>query len=89
MTRRGPWSSFRCGEQSPWSSLIVGHVGMRGGVIVARAVQPMGFQMVDPHAVQELAELFSDLGKDLLSERGLDSTLGPVLPRLMDRQTGV
>jgi hypothetical protein len=34
--------------------------------------------------VQESAELFSDLGKDLLSERGLDSTLGLVTRRSVE-----
>jgi hypothetical protein len=40
--------------------------------------------MVNPHFVQELAELFSDLGRDLLSERGLDSTLGLVSRRSVE-----
>jgi GAF domain-containing protein len=57
---------------------------MRDEVIVARGAQPMGFQMVDPHALQELAELFSDLGKDLLSARGLDSTLGLLTRRSVE-----
>lgn len=34
-----------------------------------------------PQSVAKLAELFADLGKDLLSERGLDGTLGLITAR--------
>jgi hypothetical protein len=81
MTRRGTCSSFRCGGQSPGMSGMSGISGCAAESLLHVKVQPIGSQMVDPYSVQELPKLFSDLGRDLLSERGLDSTLGLVSAR--------